>query len=178
MDANQRLEIESEDERERRIGTLLERTNNGGRNHPNLLPVSPMAVDRGGPDPHAIPPPSELLDRVRSFLPQLADSNAALSRQSQDDIDIENVGDDQEQYIELNLGLGVFEYRKPGAEAADDSSSELDSDSDPDSSTEDSASDSDASSIARPIKPLPKRKKPEIVVLGETSTISLHDQSS
>lgn len=41
------------------------------------------------------------LNRVRNFLPQLADSNAALSAQSQETLDIENVGEDQEQYIEM-----------------------------------------------------------------------------
>ena len=52
-------------------------------------------------------PVLKVLDRVRSFLPQLANSNAALSQQSQDDIDIENIGDDQEQYIEM-VSLNLY----------------------------------------------------------------------
>lgn len=44
---------------------------------------------------------STVLDRVRNFLPQLADGNAALSQQPQEMLDIENVGEDQEQYIEM-----------------------------------------------------------------------------
>jgi hypothetical protein len=63
--------------------------------HPNVSSVyTPEETTSGYPV-------KKVLDRVRSFLPQLADSNAALSLQSQDDIDIENIGDDQEQYIEM-----------------------------------------------------------------------------
>lgn len=68
----------------------------------------------------------------------------------------------------------MFEYRKQGTEA--DAASDSDSSSDEDDSTSDSDSDSDSSSEAMPSttsprqkKPLPKRTKPEIIVLGESS---------
>ncbi|KAG6839285.1 hypothetical protein H0H87_001269, partial [Tephrocybe sp. NHM501043] len=53
--------------------------------------------------PHAIPP-SALLARVQAFLPALEASNAQLEQQRQADpasVDIENVGDDAERFIEM-----------------------------------------------------------------------------
>jgi len=179
MDANDRLDVEDEDERRRRIETLLERTNNSASltNAPaaGSSLVFPMSVDNHE-SPHPIDPSSELLERVRNFLPQLADSNAALAQQAPDAIDIENVGEDQEHYVEMNLGLGVFEYR--GKPPNPEISSSSDSDTKSESSSNDSSSDSESSTeisltacSSRPMKPLPKRNRPVgIVVIGETST--------
>ncbi|KAI8140295.1 hypothetical protein BJV82DRAFT_224505 [Fennellomyces sp. T-0311] len=73
-----------------------------------------------------IDPSSDILSRVQSFLPQLQSANEQLKGQDPSKLDIENV-DEQDQYIEMNLGLGVFEEKKPG----DSSDSEQD-DSDDD----------------------------------------------
>ncbi|KAJ2892931.1 hypothetical protein GGI21_005505 [Coemansia aciculifera] len=64
------------------------------------------------PKTFRIEPPSELLSRLHSFLPQIAEANKRLEVDIADDphkLDIENVGEDDEQYIEMDLGLGVFD---------------------------------------------------------------------
>ncbi|KAJ3015095.1 hypothetical protein HKX48_004779 [Thoreauomyces humboldtii] len=55
-------------------------------------------------------PPSALLSRVAAFLPQLSAANAVLDHHMDpSDLDIENLGDGDERYIEMNLGVGVFD---------------------------------------------------------------------
>ncbi|KAG2185644.1 hypothetical protein INT44_002437 [Umbelopsis vinacea] len=87
--------------------------------------------------PPTIPPPelrktfkmpvkSDLMTRLQTFLPELESANRQLDQQVSLDpkkVDIENV-DDSEQYIEMNLGLGVFEEKK--ASASSDEESEVD----------------------------------------------------
>lgn len=46
-----------------------------------------------------------VLDRVRQFLPQLAESNASLSGRDQHELDIENVGSGGSYYIEMVIGF-------------------------------------------------------------------------
>jgi len=130
-----------------------------------------------------------VLDRVRQFLPQLAQSNASLSNRDQQELDIENVSDGDSYYIEMvwtlvailplaylsqNLGLGVFEYRRRGTRSHEGSSassssssvSEVDNeDSDCSSSDSSSCPEDDVEVAARPKKPLPSRAVPSITVL-------------
>jgi len=42
-----------------------------------------------------------VLDRVRQFLPQLAESNASLPGRGQHELDIENITDGDSYYIEM-----------------------------------------------------------------------------
>lgn len=42
-----------------------------------------------------------VLDRVRQFLPQLAQSNASLSSRDQQELNIENISDGGSHYIEM-----------------------------------------------------------------------------
>jgi len=135
-----------------------------------------------------------VLDRVRQFLPQLAESNAALSNNDQHELDIENIPDGDSYYIEMvhgnpasisalaylsqNLGLGVFEGARPddGSPASHSSSSSSMSEHDSDDSDDSDTSSSDSSSssedpvqvAARPKKPLPRRAIPKITVLSES----------
>ena len=135
-----------------------------------------------------------VLDRVRQFLPQLAESNAALSSSDQHELDIENIRDGDSYYIEMvhgipvsisalaylsqNLGLGVFEGAPPdeGSTASHSSSSssmsETDDDDGDDSDTSSSGSSSSSEDrvqpAARPKKPLPRRAIPNITVLSES----------
>ncbi|EMD32447.1 hypothetical protein CERSUDRAFT_126841 [Gelatoporia subvermispora B] len=185
------LDVEDEEERHARMQELFKKLGTSGSPRQGL--EGPPKFDFG--DRTTFPaPPSELLERVQAFLPQLAASNAELSRRVQEDpesVDIENVEED-EQYIEMNLGLGVLESRKDGAASSSDSededmssatdsssSSSSDSDSSSDLSESESESDlkevpmdEDASSPARPVRPLPHRKtKPEIVVLREENAL-------
>lgn len=128
---------------------------------------------------------------MRQFLPQLAESNAALSSRDQHELDIENVGDGGSYYIEMvhgiplsisaladlpqNLGLGVFEGTRPheGSPASRSSSRSstngYDSD-DTDNSSSDSSSSSedDVQPADRPKKPLPRRAIPSITILSES----------
>ncbi|KAG6810180.1 hypothetical protein H0H92_012971 [Tricholoma furcatifolium] len=93
--------------------------------------------------PHAVPQ-SDLIARVRAFLPELEASNAILEQQRQanpSSVDIESVEEDAQQYIEMNLGLGLFSER--GKAASGSGEDESDSTS-TDSSDEDSEMDDDS----------------------------------
>ena len=88
-----------------------------------------------------------VLSRVQAFLPQIADSNDALSQRAQEDpssVDIEHVEEGAERYIEMvrfhvrtlhlltfhkNLGLGVFEKKTKRDSYDEEMSSDSSSDS-------------------------------------------------
>ncbi|KAF9435547.1 hypothetical protein BGZ76_006066 [Entomortierella beljakovae] len=59
---------------------------------------------------------SDLLSRLEDFLPKIKEANAQLDQQLREDpkaVDIENVDEESgEQYIEMDLGLGVFDLKK------------------------------------------------------------------
>ncbi|KAG0293560.1 hypothetical protein BGZ96_002667 [Linnemannia gamsii] len=59
---------------------------------------------------------TDLLSRLENFLPKLKEANAQLDQQLKADpkaVDIENVDEASgEQYIEMDLGLGVFDLKK------------------------------------------------------------------
>ncbi|KAF8928662.1 hypothetical protein EDD21DRAFT_357139 [Dissophora ornata] len=59
---------------------------------------------------------SDLLARLEDFLPKMKEANAQLDQKLQEDpkaLDIENVDEESgEQYIEMDLGLGVFDLKK------------------------------------------------------------------
>jgi len=69
--------------------------------------------DSSSPRPRAAESPTDLKLRLSAFLPQIRKANAeledggvALAKQ------IDHVADDEERYIEMNLGLGVLSQRK------------------------------------------------------------------
>ncbi|EHY52746.1 hypothetical protein ABEF92_002816 [Exophiala dermatitidis] len=86
---------------------------------------NPSADDLDGPlssqdqqRPTALPPIGErsgLRSRLQEFLPQLQKANVELESSS-DILDkrIDHVDDGAEQYIEMNLGLGVLSEQRPG----------------------------------------------------------------
>ncbi|CAO3592787.1 unnamed protein product [Absidia cylindrospora] len=90
-------------------------------------------------DTNMIPPPelrktfkinptmTVILSRVQSFLPQLQAANQQLDAVDPSKLDIENVDEDSEQYIEMNLGLGVYDT-KPTTTTSDDGDDDDDSD--------------------------------------------------
>ncbi|KAF4564465.1 hypothetical protein EYR36_002399 [Pleurotus pulmonarius] len=179
------LDVEDDDARQRRIQLALEKLNQSSATAPAVSPFSfSNAKD------YKFSPANELISRVQAFLPQLEVSNSLLAKKMQEDpgsVDIENITEGESQYIEMNLGLGVFEQRNKNQEMdvdVDDSESSSYSSTSTTSSSGSSASDdttsdidydSDASSEiitcfvpSRPIRPLPKRKpRPQIVVLGD-----------
>ncbi|KAI8372548.1 hypothetical protein EDC96DRAFT_52232 [Choanephora cucurbitarum] len=67
---------------------------------------------------------SDILSRVQAFLPQMKEANEQLKHADPSKLDIENV-DDQEQYIEMNLGLGVFEEKKDESDSSSDEDIEI-----------------------------------------------------
>ncbi|KAJ1941516.1 hypothetical protein EC988_006738 [Linderina pennispora] len=61
-----------------------------------------------------VQPPSDLLSRLQEFLPQIAVANQKLEETAAEDpdkVNIENIGEDEPQYIEMDLGLGVFDMK-------------------------------------------------------------------
>ncbi|KAK0239327.1 hypothetical protein EDD85DRAFT_951528 [Armillaria nabsnona] len=177
----EKLEVEEEDARIKRIEAVMHKLNTASDLRPP--PTAAKPFDFGERRTFAVDPPSELLSRVQAFLPQIEASNAILTQRVELDpksVDIEHITEGTDQYIEMNLGLGVFEHRKDvqsqqqnlDFQMAVSSSSESDeedsSDTDTDSSSEIITSFSPS---RRLIKPLPKRglsgnRSPRIVVLG------------
>ncbi|KAH9896506.1 hypothetical protein C8Q73DRAFT_780236 [Cubamyces lactineus] len=157
------LEVEDEDQRQERMHSLLAKLNSSSNASGATLPSS-RPFDLGGRSIHPIAPPMELLSRVQAFLPELAASNAELlrrARENPESVDIENIDEDQDQYIEMNLGLGVFDHRgnlPPGVPVTEvdldahmnsvDTSSDSDSDSDEDSSEQSDDSSSEEESFS------------------------------
>ncbi|KAK9727652.1 hypothetical protein K7432_001682 [Basidiobolus ranarum] len=82
------------------------------------LDATPEVVPEVEKKTFKMSPPSSLLSRLQDFLPQIAEANQKLQTQIEQDpssVDIENV-DDEEGYIEMNLGLGVFEEKNEDSE--------------------------------------------------------------
>ncbi|CEP19646.1 hypothetical protein [Parasitella parasitica] len=90
-----------------------------------------------------------ILSRVQAFLPQLKNANEQLENKNLSELNIENVDNEDGQYIEMNLGLGVYEEKK---------SRESDTDN------EDESSNVEGLMIPKK-KPVDKSKKPLIEVL-------------
>ncbi|KIJ94530.1 hypothetical protein K443DRAFT_35520, partial [Laccaria amethystina LaAM-08-1] len=110
----ERLEIEDEDDKHERIRQILENLNSSSATTSSARDPDFPRFDFGDRKTYEVPPPSELLSRVQAFLPQIADSNNALSQRAQEDpgsVDIEHIEEGAERYIEMNLGLGVFEKK-------------------------------------------------------------------
>ncbi|KAK1230911.1 hypothetical protein PQX77_005989 [Marasmius sp. AFHP31] len=137
-------------------------------------------------------------------------SNAELAQRMESDpagVDIENISEGTEQYIEMNLGLGVFKTKPSGgtemspstSESSDSMSTEDDSDQEYDSDSSDESGIISSflpphlnATNARMVKPLPRRSlsdrfqqqqrdrvKPHIVELraGSQSDLRLEGHS-
>ncbi|KAK6005002.1 hypothetical protein QM012_007781 [Aureobasidium pullulans] len=92
----------------------------------------------------ALPATSDLQSRLQAFLPQMAAANAELEKLAKDGglegKRLEDVGEGDE-YVEMELGLGVMEEKKGGEGSSDDSSHESSEDSSEDSSDNDEEDD-------------------------------------
>lgn len=60
-----------------------------------------------------------LQDRLKSFLPQLAEANSKLAKDGTNAFSMEDVGED-EPHIEMDLGLGVLEEKREGESEDED----------------------------------------------------------
>ncbi|KAF9967133.1 hypothetical protein BGZ70_010656 [Mortierella alpina] len=117
---------------------------------------------------------SNLLARLEDFLPKIKEANAQLDAKVKEDpkaVDIENVDDASgEQYIEMDLGLGVFDLKEnvkeedivinpksAKVEAQTSKPSIVMMDMDKDNTEQDSTSDSDSEALAQeqkiPVQP-------------------------
>ncbi|KAJ3983152.1 hypothetical protein F5890DRAFT_1475593 [Lentinula detonsa] len=144
------LEVEDEDARAIRLQSIFEKLNSGSSS-------SSETTGSGMPYPSfnfeerktwAVDPPSELLSRVQAFLPQIEASNTILTQRAETDpqsVDMEQLEDDSERYIEMNLGLGVFDM-EPQEQDTEMTDSSMSSSSSSSSSTSPSSSDSDSDS--------------------------------
>ncbi|KIO28797.1 hypothetical protein M407DRAFT_176721 [Tulasnella calospora MUT 4182] len=159
------LEVEDEDARQLRIERLLQAQDSASTPSARKPLVPPGERSR----PHHVPPPTELLARLEAFLPAMKKANEDLERkiasEGQASVDIENLGDEAESasgddereelggddepqpkkpYIEMNLGLGVFEAR-PGESSSQTKQALAENDDDSSSlSTSSSSSDSES----------------------------------
>ncbi|CAD0046214.1 unnamed protein product [Aureobasidium pullulans] len=92
----------------------------------------------------ARPATSDLKSRLQTFLPQMAAANAELEKLAQEGglegKRLEDVGEGDE-YVEMELGLGVMEEKKEGDDSSDETSDESSDDSSEDSSEEDDDDD-------------------------------------
>ncbi|KAF5351335.1 hypothetical protein D9758_007973 [Tetrapyrgos nigripes] len=147
------LEVEDQDQRAKRFQFMFERMNASSTASRTPTNVPEFKFDFGERKTFAVPP-SQLLSRVQAFLPQMEASNALLAQKAQADptsVDIEHVENGTERYIEMNLGLGVFETKKAPSDedtemsSSDSSSSSMSSsDSDSNSATSSTSSSSDS----------------------------------
>lgn len=100
-------------------------TNNSDKKSINDIPDLLAANNR---KTFSVGPPSDILSRVQAFLPQLQKANEELETADPKSLDIENVEEEDGQYIEMNLGLGVYEEKKPGQSDSEDEEDDSDDD--------------------------------------------------
>ncbi|KAG6826477.1 hypothetical protein H0H92_015650 [Tricholoma furcatifolium] len=192
------LDVEDPDGRLNRLQSTLEKLNST----PSKFSGTPdfSFLNKADSKPRYVPPPTDphtVLSRVHAFLPAIEASNALLASQGPEKIDIEHVDNVDGPYIEMNLGLGLFDVRgsttglstSPSppfplsglqsvspmsymSSSSQSSNSTFSSSSDEDSDEDDTEIITSFTPI-RPIKPLPRRaaaRRPGIVVLGSTSS--------
>ncbi|KAF9269300.1 hypothetical protein L218DRAFT_983856 [Marasmius fiardii PR-910] len=177
--AIERLEVEDEDERVRRFHNTFQKLSES-TSASSLSSKVDLKFDFGERKAHSVGP-SPLLSRVQAFLPQMEASNVELTQRMETDpssVDIENLTEGMDHYIEMNLGLGVFttktsqqdtEMSPATSESSDSTSSNSAEDDNSDSEYDSDSSDEsgiissflpphlNAAVKARMIKPLPRR---------------------
>ncbi|KAF8605803.1 hypothetical protein BDV93DRAFT_29172 [Ceratobasidium sp. AG-I] len=99
----------------------------------------------------SLPVNPDLMQRLQSFLPAMEQSTSELQQRAEADptgLDIEHLNPETQEYIEMNLGLGVYESRanRPPQSTDSDSSGLSDTESSTSSSSSDSDSDLDSDS--------------------------------
>ncbi|KAL9559582.1 hypothetical protein PS6_000677 [Mucor atramentarius] len=149
------------------LDDLVNASNNASKSNKSINDISSMLMDTGDKKtfpvgqsdstlPYSLYPKAHhlihmsVLSRVQAFLPQLKNANEQLEKADPSKLDIENVDEEDGQYIEMNLGLGVYEEKKPGQSDSEDDE------------------DSDEEKLVIPNStPVDKSKKPSIQMLDE-----------
>ncbi|EAU92152.2 hypothetical protein CC1G_08775 [Coprinopsis cinerea okayama7 len=148
--ATERLEIEDEEDRQRRLQSVFERLNTFNPNSAQKDVSGLPKFDFGDRTTFEIKPNTELLSRIQSFLPQLQASNEALLKRAEMDpasVDIEHITEGTDKVIQMDLGLGLFEQRNAKRPFDHDEDTTM-SDSSSSSSSLHSASSNSSSSSA------------------------------
>ncbi|OGE56132.1 hypothetical protein PENARI_c003G07884 [Penicillium arizonense] len=89
-------------------------------------PSSSLPHIGGRPKPriHRMKGDSELLSRLNAFLPKMKNANEDLQKEIEagrvGDLVLDNADESGEQYIEMDLGLGVLEEKKEGDSSSED----------------------------------------------------------
>ncbi|KAF1803444.1 hypothetical protein V8B55DRAFT_1447522 [Mucor lusitanicus] len=133
------------------LDDLVNASHNASNSNKSINDISAMMIDSESKRTFPVGQ-SDILSRVQAFLPQLKNANEQLEKADPSKLDIENVDEEDGQYIEMNLGLGVYEEKKPGQSDSED----------------DEDVDSDEEKLIIPNSaPVDKSKKPSIEVLDE-----------
>ncbi|KAF8982622.1 hypothetical protein BDQ17DRAFT_1378582 [Cyathus striatus] len=143
----EKLEVEDDEERLTRIHNTLNKLSSSDPSS-TITPPGLPKFDFGNRTTYEVSPNSELLARLQSFLPQLEASNALLETQDPQTFNIELPTQD-ERYIEMNLGLGVFESKtqsNPTSTTSSDADAEMDIEEDSTSSSSSSSSSAEGES--------------------------------
>ncbi|KAH9958922.1 hypothetical protein BC827DRAFT_529056 [Russula dissimulans] len=114
----QMLEVEDVEQRQKRLH-ILEKLNGV----PSTAESSNLSFDFGVRTTFAMEPPTELLARVRQFLPEIEQSNAELLQRDPRSIDMEHIEETDERVVQMDLGLGIFEQRQTRGHSISSSSS-------------------------------------------------------
>ncbi|KAL9555641.1 hypothetical protein MBANPS3_002263 [Mucor bainieri] len=109
-------------EKKKTLDDLVNATTNGNKNK-SINDISSMMIDSESKRTFPVGQ-SDILSRVQAFLPQLKNANEQLEKADPSKLDIENVDEEEGQYIEMNLGLGVYEEKKPGQSDSEDEDSD------------------------------------------------------
>ncbi|KAF5357454.1 hypothetical protein D9757_011602 [Collybiopsis confluens] len=145
----EKLDVEDEDARAQRLESIFMKLSSGGATRSAFASGLPnFQFDFGERKTWAVEPPSELLSRVQAFLPQMEASNAILAQRvkvNPTSVDMEHIEDGEQRYIEMNLGLGVFDMKPKGESGKRDRDTEM-TDSSASSSSSSSSSFSSSSS--------------------------------
>ncbi|KAH7335482.1 hypothetical protein B0J17DRAFT_670329 [Rhizoctonia solani] len=174
------LEFQDPQTRSSRVEELLASTPSRSEQTINLPPKSLEELRSA-----SLPVNHDLLSRLEAFLPAMHESTQQLQQQAQSDpssLDIEHLDPSTQEYIEMNLGLGVYESRPNQSHTTSSSDSDSDASSDSDSTSDsDSGSDSESdderpdvlSILMRAVPPVPRTQpppdRPNIVMLQSSS---------
>ncbi|KAL6234474.1 hypothetical protein BDW75DRAFT_163939 [Aspergillus navahoensis] len=134
-------EDDDEDDYTSSSGSSLSSSDDDGDDEAQSEPAGGIKLDNEGitslparrkPNINRIEQEPSLLSRLSAFLPQMKSANENLEREIaagrgkeirlDDDVDEESDGQREGQYIEMNLGLGVLEEKRPGDEEEKDAS--------------------------------------------------------
>ncbi len=89
--------------KEKAVTDLLKEETKASNATKSLLPPLPSRIGKVEK--------SKVLERAAAFLPQLASANKQLSSLPAEAVNIENLTGNEQQVIEMKLGLGVFEQK-------------------------------------------------------------------